>query len=59
MKDSRQGGTPRATQGAKDRAGGKAAGNNSTRGTQVSTNNAIRDFGQSILNARRADRGRD
>jgi len=59
MKNDRQGGKLRATQGAKDRAGSKAAGNNSSRNTQTSTNNAIRGFGQSILNARRADRGQD
>lgn len=59
MKDSRQGGKPTASAGAKRNAGSKPAGNNSSRATQVSTNNAIRGFGQSILNARRADRGRD
>lgn len=59
MKDSRQGGKPTATPGAKSRAGSKPAGNNSSRATQMGTNNAFRQFGQSILDARRADRGRD
>jgi len=59
MKDSRQGGKPSATSGAKSRGGSKVAGNNSSSQTQVNTNNAIRGFGQSILAGRRADRGQD